>query len=129
MIKTSNTTHWIDEEGIIHSLFDPQTSDTLETAKENIEADKQLAEGKQLPLLVDIRNLKSQSREAQNYYADEEALKVLSACAILIDSGLSKVIGNFFIAVKKPKLPTRLFTSESEALQWLRQFKGEQNGK
>jgi hypothetical protein len=34
------------------------------------------------------------------------------------------MIGNFFLALHRPADPTRLFTSESEALDWLRQFVG-----
>ncbi len=32
------------------------------------------------------------------------------------------VIGNFFIGFNKSPMPTKLFTSEPEALEWLKEF-------
>jgi len=32
------------------------------------------------------------------------------------------VIGNFFIGINKPPLPTRLFDDEPAAVAWLQQF-------
>jgi len=61
-------------------------------------------------------------REARRYFAGEETAKVESAAALLIESPLSKAIGNFFMGLNKPIVPTRLFTSEAEALAWLKGF-------
>jgi hypothetical protein len=81
-----------------------------------------ISKGKKLPLLVDSRNIKSMEREARVYYAGEEGRKSVSACALLIGSPVSRVIGNFFMGLNKPLVPTRLFTSETEAIEWLRRF-------
>jgi hypothetical protein len=35
---------------------------------------------------------------------------------------VARAIGNFFMGLNKPLIPTRLFTSEAEALGWLREF-------
>jgi hypothetical protein len=32
------------------------------------------------------------------------------------------VLGNFYLGLNKPLVPTRLFTSEEEAQAWLRSF-------
>ena len=37
-------------------------------------------------------------------------------------SPLTRAIGNFFLGLNKPLMPTRLFTSEEEALAWLKTF-------
>jgi hypothetical protein len=47
---------------------------------------------------------------------------VESAAALLIGSPLTRAIGNFFMGLNKPLIPTRLFTSETEALAWLKGF-------
>jgi hypothetical protein len=41
------------------------------------------------------------------------------AFAILIDSSVSRVVGNFFLGINKPAVPTKLFTNEKEAVKWL----------
>jgi hypothetical protein len=35
---------------------------------------------------------------------------------------MSRVIGNFFIGFSRTNIPTRLFTSEAEAIDWLKTF-------
>lgn len=74
------------------------------------------------PCLFDITTAKEFSREARDYLANEGNDLVL-ASAILIDSAVTKMVGNFFIAVNKPKNPTRLFIDKANALEWLEQFK------
>jgi hypothetical protein len=39
--------------------------------------------------------------------------------ALLVGSPVTRVIGNFFIGLNKPRWPVRLFRSESDALAWL----------
>jgi hypothetical protein len=73
-------------------------------------------------VLVDIRESKGASRECRAYFASDEAAKIQSAGALLISSPLSRLIGNFFIGLNKPKFPTTLFTNEYEAIKWLKTF-------
>jgi hypothetical protein len=46
----------------------------------------------------------------------------VSAFAIIIQSPLSRVIGNFFMGLNKPRVPARLFKSEKEAVKWLKEL-------
>jgi hypothetical protein len=46
----------------------------------------------------------------------------LKANAMLVGSVLSEMIGNFFINLNKPDAPTKLFTNESDAVNWLLSF-------
>jgi hypothetical protein len=49
-------------------------------------------------------------------------VKGVTSVAILIDSALSRLIGNVLLNFSKPVTPMRLFTSETEANQWLKGF-------
>lgn len=113
---------WLREDGILQIHSFPGSEQELRDAEENIRAASLLAGGKRRPALVDLRKIKSMSREARLYYAGEETAKVESAAALLVDSAVSRVIGNMFMGLNKPIIPTRLFTSEEEALQWLKGF-------
>jgi hypothetical protein len=44
------------------------------------------------------------------------------SAAMLIDSAVSRMIGNIFLATQKTSFPVRLFNSEAEAIQWLKGF-------
>ena len=121
-IVTQTAKVWLDENGILRVTSLPGATQTLAQAHENMSVEVQLSGGKRRPLLVDLRGMKSFDRDARAYYAGQEAAKYQSAIALLIGSPLSRVIGNFFIGFNKPAMPTRLFTSELEALEWLKEF-------
>jgi hypothetical protein len=46
----------------------------------------------------------------------------MSAVAIVVDTPLTRTMGNFFLAVNKPVAPTRLFEDEGSAVAWLSGF-------
>jgi hypothetical protein len=71
---------------------------------------------------VDLTKVTAIHREARLYFAGEETAKVQSAAGLLIGSPLTRAIGNFFMGLNKPLIPTRLFTSEAEAIAWLKGF-------
>ncbi|MBI3240234.1 MAG: hypothetical protein HYZ43_15540 [Flavobacteriia bacterium] len=72
------------------------------------------------PILIDSRGIKSISREARSFFTTNGRATNTMAFAILIDSAVSKVVGNFFLGINKPAVPTKLFLDEELALQWLR---------
>ena len=113
---------WLGEDRIARVTQVPGAELTLEDAQETMAAYVKVTKGKRLPILVDTRKMKSMSRETRKYYAGEEAAKVASAVALIIDTPLSKVLGNFYLGLSNPRLPTRLFTAESEALEWLKGY-------
>src|ERR1700756_4774181 len=42
--------------------------------------------------------------------------------SILIESPLSRIIGNFFMGLNKPSVPAKLFNNEQDAIAWLKQY-------
>ncbi|WP_200977217.1 STAS/SEC14 domain-containing protein [Echinicola sp. 20G] len=108
--------------GIIECKAFPNSYLNLEDAIENLNAVKALANGKKIPVLVDITETKGGSKECRDYYASEEAANIQSACAMLVESSLSKLIGNFFLGLNKTKFPLKLFSDKNEAIYWLQNF-------
>jgi len=122
VIETRSLRTWMGEDGIMRQVALPGSEHTLDDAKENVEISAKIIKGKKVPGLVDIREVKSASREARMHYAGDENAKVLNAVAILIDSPVSRILGNFFIGLNKAPFPCKLFSSESAAIEWLREF-------
>ncbi|HEY3233030.1 MAG TPA: hypothetical protein VGJ87_27610 [Roseiflexaceae bacterium] len=121
---TRTGTIWLDADGILRVRALPGVEDTLDDAKQNIVVCAKLVAGKRRPVLIDMRALKTQSREVRSYYTGPEAMNLNLAIAILVDSPMSRVIGNFFLGFSKTDWPTKLFKSEVEALAWLQGFLG-----
>ena len=117
-------TQWVrlGTDGIVYIRTKPRAEIDRADAEETMHVISSLCNGKVPPALVDLSDLKSMTREARLYFAGPETAKVQSAAALLIKSPLTKAIGNFFLGLNKPLIPTRLFTSETEAVAWLQAF-------
>jgi hypothetical protein len=121
-IVTRLNTVWLGEDGIARVIHVPGAEVTLESAQETMAAYLKLNKGKRRPLFVATKSMKSIDRQARNYFAGEEAAKVACAVALIVDSPVSRVLGNFYLGVSHPHLPTRLFALEAEALEWLKGY-------
>ena len=113
---------WLGDDGIVRIKHLPGAEMTLEDAKETMSAFLKITKGKICPIYCDTTQQKAMTREARNYYASEEAAKVASAVAIIVGTPVSRVLGNFYIGLSRPLIPSRIFTSEEEALDWLKGF-------
>ena len=121
-MTTETGTLFLDERDIVHVTALPGVEETLDQAKASVEAIWQVAEAQRRPLLLDMRQIKAQKREVRDYYASQEAAQKYRAVAILVGSPISKVIGNIFLGIGKLPVPTKLFSSDQEALVWLQAF-------
>jgi hypothetical protein len=107
-------------DGIVRARLKPGVDVGAEDAIEAVRVIALLCADGRRPVLVDMSQLRSMTRDARVYFAGPETAKVESAVALLIKSPLTRAIGNFFMGLNKTLFPTRLFTSEAEAVQWLR---------
>lgn len=123
-METPTVTISEDDGGIIHVVLKPGVELSLEDARENHDATMKITRGREFLILVDVRAARGVTREARAYYADPEVRKHTIAQAMLVDSGVSRVIGNFFIGLNKPSYPIRLFTARDAALAWLKEQAG-----
>jgi hypothetical protein len=110
------------EDGILYAELYPGAAMTLEDAELSLAAIPRSADGSKHLVLVDLRNLKAMTREAREFYASDKAAQRVAAAALLVASPISRVIGSFFIGLNKTRMPLRLFTSEKEAISWLRGY-------
>jgi hypothetical protein len=111
------------DDGILRLRMKPDVFELdLADAEEVIRAVGEIGGGVARPALVDLRTLRSMSRDCRKYFAGPETAKVQSAAGLLVVSPIARAIGNFFMGLNKPLIPTRLFTSETDALVWLRDF-------
>lgn len=120
--STSIFTTWLDESGICRTVVKKNGAIGLIEAKDNTMEVEKISNGKLPPILVDIREIKSIDKQARDHFAMKNRAPKVCAIGVLIKSPLSKVIGNFFLGINLPSVPTKLFTSEEKALEWLKKF-------
>ena len=70
--------------------------------------------------LIDIRNMLFIDSKTRAYAAAQYRPHV-AGTAILIDSKISSYFANIYLKFSQPKVPTRLFTNEDEAVKWLKE--------
>ncbi len=122
VIETRVCTTWVRADGILHTVIKPNAVVDLEAAQEIWDAHEALLGSQDKISFVDIRGINKASREARELLGAQSQKKQPLAIALLIGSPISRVIGNFFLGLNRPPCPTKLFTSESEALAWLKGF-------
>jgi hypothetical protein len=119
--RTSSSVSW-QEGAIVRTELLPGTEQTLADAVEHTNTIRIVAAGHRPPLLVDMRGMKSQSRDARQHYGSPEVVDITCAVALLVESRVTMLIANFFITVTKVSVPTKIFTDEAAALAWLNGF-------
>ena len=92
---------------------------TLQDLKEINVAQGKISGGKRLPLLVVADQYSDIESDAREFMASFEATQFSSAEGYVLRSLGHKILGNFYLKVNKPGVPTRFFNEETDALQWL----------
>jgi hypothetical protein len=108
------------DDRIVYVYVQPKATLELADAQASIAASKRLFGAERGGCLVDMRGLVNMSREARQYYSGPEPLTVHVALALVVGSPLNRAIGNFFMGLSPPPMPTRLFDTIEDAQGWLR---------
>jgi hypothetical protein len=74
-----------------------------------------------VPVLLDMSEIHFVQRKAREYAATE-FVGLTSQLAIVVDTLLSRFLGNLFMRLNKPPMPIRMFTNDATALAWLKEF-------
>jgi hypothetical protein len=117
---TRTASCWVSQ--IVRARFSTGADVELADAVENIANVTRCVKGRRLPVVVDMRSIRSQSAGARAYFAGPEATQVTIALALVVSSPVSRVLGNFFLGVNRPAVPTRLFGDVETAERWLSRY-------
>lgn len=112
---------WYDQNlGISIAAFDEGAELTIEHTRPFTEALVKVSKGQIRPLLVDFKNMKSQTKDCRDYFAkDPTHVATHSAAALVVNSALTRMIANFFLGMNKAVKPVRLFDDRESAIKWL----------
>jgi hypothetical protein len=112
---------WWDEEAqIMHTDWAPASVCGESEARACTAAILDLGKGA-VPLLVDLREMKKLERGAREHFKVNKA--GVSAMALLVGSAVTRMLANFFMRTDTGQTPTRMFTEESAALDWLQEHR------
>jgi hypothetical protein len=112
---------WL-EDGIIRSKVLVEGEYTMEHAKDDARAFRELGrriEGKKL-LLVEPGRISKVSLKTRRYQSTEGP-KVVDKIAQVIENPVTRVIGSFFLGLKRMPIPVKMFGTVEEAAKWLKE--------
>lgn len=118
VVTTPTGRAFLDEHDVVRFVCDRGAVIDEAAAITNTDAIVEVAAGGDHALLVDIRDVEQIDAKARRYHATESG-QYFTAVALLVDSPLSRVIGNFFLGLNRPAYPLQLFSDESAAIEWL----------
>ena len=94
---------------------------TKELAEAHIEAFRALLDGRSVPLLVVVSDGFRPDGGARDVLLRSDAVRdTFTSGAILFSGRAEAVAVNVFLKVRRPVRPMKAFTSEADALAWIR---------
>jgi len=119
MKETSNS--FLDyKERIVFVRIKENAEITIKSMQEQYEEQTKLVGNDTYTVLVDGTKNSNVTIEAREFMSKHNPSKRI-ATAILTNNNLAtNIIGNFYLKVHKPKNPTKLFSNETDAIEWLK---------
>jgi len=118
--ENQNARFWIDN-GILFFEYKAHTALDLEVAM-RVVADRIAFQNERLlPVICDTRGIVSIDKAARDYLAKSGSL-LAKAVALIGGENVSMTMSTFYLEISKPSVPTRIFTVEQEALDYLLDF-------
>jgi hypothetical protein len=110
----------LSSDGIVNVRIRAGVRQSLEDARANLSAALETRGGQRRPLLVDIREAVPLDADVRRHYSGHVLVGFTAMALLTRASPLGRMIGNVYLRVANTRIPTRLFTDESAAREWLR---------
>lgn len=109
-------------EGVLHITYADDVILDLPAAVQIVKDRLNIQQGRLMPVLCDIRRIKSINKAARDYLSIEGSTLV-KAVAFIAESPVSKMLSEFYLKTSKPPIPTESFTNIKKALLFLDTYK------
>lgn len=119
LFETTAATIRVRDDGILHVVARPGTRFDGPLTEELFATYESVGTGGPFLVLNDIRGVASSSPESRDLASSDRSTALHTALALVVDSRISRMMGNLFLTLSRPKFPTRLFSDEDAATRWL----------
>jgi CheY-like chemotaxis protein len=113
-------TFWFDKDDILYIITKTITR-TLEKSKSLIQNIKKTLGGKKAYCITDLTSAKEIPEESRAYYK-KEVPSMFNAIAYVTQTELSRMVAAVYSLIFNPSVPTRIFSNESDARNWLKEM-------
>ena len=123
MLRTRTAEIVLHDQWCVLATIDANARQTVDDARENLAATATLAGDGRRPLLVDISRAAPLDPEVRHFYTGTQLVAAFHALGLLVEATpFGHVMGNIYLRVARPGIPTRLFVDRTKAFAWLRGF-------
>ena len=119
IIQNDYIMYWMEEE-IVCVMYKENALIGIEAAKEIILLRRESFPGNHPYLVYLFTGMDCVTKDARKLFASKEACEGVSKGALLVKSFINEIIGNAYLKIDKPLVPTALFRNKEEAVKWLR---------
>jgi len=120
MPETKTARIALNDQGLLIVRIKDGAYQSLADAKVNLAVAVSETRGERRPLLIDIRKAQPLEADARHHYSGQTLVERFSALALLIEgSPFGRMMGNVYLRIARPGIPTQLFSDEGRALEWL----------
>jgi hypothetical protein len=120
MLEARTAVIHLSKDGVVIVRIRDGARQSLEDARTNLAAAVSATAGRRRPLLIDIRTALPLDAEVRHYYSGQVLVEAFVAMALLVESSLlGRMMGNVYLRVVRPGIPTQLFVDELRAVEWL----------
>lgn len=109
-------------DGIMYIRISPEKEETVELVKEMVAKMGEMVNYQPVPLLAKHEDFALPGKANRDYWAKKESCPYSKADAFMIGSTGLQLIANIYLRVNKPERPTKMFTDQNKAIEWLRTF-------
>lgn len=123
MPETKTARIALNEQGLLIVRVNDGAFQSLDDAKKNLAVAVSETAGTRRPLLIDIRTAKPLDADARHHYSGLTLVERFSALALLVEgSPFGRMMGNVYLRIARPGIPTQLFAEEAQARKWLMDY-------
>ena len=123
-LEMRNSVVYLDQKNILYSISNPGPQSQLSDDEIVAEVDRllQFTGGKKVCMVVDASPNSQPIKKEQRDVISEQLNRVVKALAVITRSPLSNMVINLYFNFKPPVYPTKLFTNEEDAMQWVNEM-------
>lgn len=114
--------HFELKESLLIAIYKKGLRINLAMAQQVVQSRLEFTSRKRLPVLILSEGGIRIDKAARDYMASEAGTEGLIAAAMVPNNSFDWALGSFFLHIRKPAMPTRVFYNRDTALQWLKKF-------
>jgi hypothetical protein len=122
-VQDTNLAYFEFEGGVLYARPHAGIFLDVEEMKKMLESAVTFTEYNQYYAIIDTTNDSDSTKDAREYYSNNEFNKYRLADAFIVKSLPLRMVINFFIRMNKPKVPTKMFTTKEQAIDWISELK------